>query len=107
MKRGEIWLVGYGAAPGGKIRKKRPVVVISNDASNNALNRVQVIPLTARTERLYPGEAVIHLEGMESKTMADQLTTMNKERLFNCVGFISPEDMHKIEESIKLQLEIP
>jgi mRNA-degrading endonuclease toxin of MazEF toxin-antitoxin module len=38
--------------------------------------------------------------------MADQLATVSKERLFSRAGIISREDMHKIEEAIKVQLDI-
>lgn len=45
--------------------------------------------------------------GSESKAMADQLITVSKERLTGCAGIISREDMHKIEETVKVQLDIP
>jgi mRNA interferase MazF len=45
-------------------------------------------------------------EGKESKAMADQPATVSKERLFRRAAILSPEDMHKIEEAIKIQLDI-
>jgi mRNA interferase MazF len=45
-------------------------------------------------------------EGKESKAMADQLATVSKLRLFKRAGFLSEEDMRKIEEAIKIQLDI-
>jgi len=36
--------------------EKQPAIIVSNNAANKFLNRVQVIPLTSNTEKLYPGE---------------------------------------------------
>jgi len=106
MKRGEVWWVNFDPSVGGEIRKKRPAIIVSNDAANKYLNRVQVVPVTSKAEHLYPGEAHVAVAGKIGKAMADQVATVSKLRLSKRIGVLSAADLKKVGEAIKVQLDL-
>lgn len=104
MRRGEVWWIDFDPSVSGETRKVRPAVIVSNNAANAALNRVQLVPLTSNTGRIYPSEAVVLLEGKESKAMADQIMTADKQRARGLLGTLTAKDMKAVEQAIKIQL---
>ena len=62
MKRGEVWWVDFEPATGSEVRKTRPAVIVSNDASNVAMNRVQVVPMTSNTTKMLGIERAIKIQ---------------------------------------------
>jgi mRNA interferase MazF len=106
IERSDVYWINFDPSLGGEIQKTRPAIVLSNNAANLALNRVQVVPITSRTDRVYPGEAIIELRGEKRKAMADQLTTVSKQRLGSKLGALSSEDMTRVEAAIVVQLAL-
>ena len=106
MKRGEIWWVNFESELRGETSKARPAIIVSNDAANKNLNRVQIVPLTSNTGRLYPSEAYVRVGRRMSKAMADQLTTASKRRILNKVGEITPSELEAVEQAIRIQLDL-
>jgi mRNA interferase MazF len=104
MLRGEVWWVNFDPSLGGEMQKTRPAVIVSNDAANRNMNRLQVVPITSNVSRIYPCEAAIDLNGEARKAMADQIATVSKQRLGPKAGELSRQDMQAVERAIRVQL---
>lgn len=59
MKRGDIYYADLSPAVGSEMDKRRPVLIVSNDANNRAATTVTILPLTSNVTRVYPFEILL------------------------------------------------
>ena len=61
-------------------------------------------PLTSNTGRVYPGEALVSVDGQNAKAMADQIMAADKARLKGKLGALHKDDVEAVEDAIKTHL---
>src|SRR5713101_8894783 len=85
MRRGEIYYADLSPTVGSEINKRRPVLIVSNEANNRAATTVTVLPITSNVSRIYPFEIPLSPKdsGLPklSKAQAQQIRTFSKERI--------------------------
>ena len=111
MRRGEIYYADLSPTVGSEINKRRPVLIVSNDANNRAAATVTVLPITSNVSRIYPFEiALLPRESglpKPSKAQAQQIRTISKERLRGgALGRLSAAIMHRAEDALRLHLDL-
>jgi len=111
MRRGEIYYADLDPTVGSEVNKRRPVLIVSNDANNQAANTVTILPITSSVDRVYPFEVKLNAKdgGLSKpcKVQAQQIRTVSKKRLIgNGVGVLNKELMQLVDAAIKLHLNL-
>ena len=109
--RGDIVWVNLDPTIGSEIRKKRPAIVVSNDAANKRYYQVTVVPLTSqKLDQIEPFQVLIDQDesglSKDSKVLAEQIRTVSKLRLGSKTGHLTQEVMDKIESALKIHLDL-
>jgi mRNA interferase MazF len=111
MKRGEIYYADLSPSVGAEINKRRPVLIVSNNANNRAAVTVTVLPVTSNISRVYPFEVLLAAKqsGLpkDSKAMAQQIRTLSKDRLnAGKAGELGRDLMQQVDAAIRLHLAL-
>lgn len=115
MQRGDIYLVDLDPVRGAEATKKRPAVIVSNDATNRASERngrgvVTVVPLTSNTARVYPFQALIPTAEsglrVDAKAQAEQVRCVDVTRLIHRIGRLSPEARARLDRALLTHLDL-
>lgn len=103
MKQGDIYIVSLDPTMGSEQAKTRPCVIISTDSVNDFANTVTIAPLSSRV-RDKPFR--FHIPFNEGIIKVEQLRTVDKKRLLNKTGFITPLVKRKIKRALQLYFEL-
>jgi mRNA interferase MazF len=111
MKRGEIYYANLNPAVGSEVAKRRPVLIVSNDANNRAASTVTILPITSNVSRVYPFEVLLQPSesglAKPSKIQAQQVRTISKQRISGkAVGSLNEQLMQLIDAALKLHLAL-
>jgi mRNA interferase MazF len=113
MRRGDVYLVELEPTRGSEANKTRPAVLVSNDAANRMAERfgrgvVTVVPITSSVTRIYPFQVRIPArEGglaADSKAQAEQVRSIDCERLRRRLGAIAPVTLGRIDDALRVHL---
>ena len=111
MKRGDIYFADLDPAVGNETQKRRPVLIVSNNANNKMSQTITVIPITSNITKIYPFE--VYLDSNEtgltkaSKAQCHQVRTISKIRIqsMHPAGHVSTS-MTKIASALMLHLDL-
>ena len=115
MRRGEIRMVDLDPVRGSEADKRRPAVIVSNDAANYAAARlgrgvVTVVPVTSNTERLYPFQVLLPAVAtglaLDSMAQAEQVRSVAVERVGVRVGMVPRAILLQVDEALRLHLSL-
>lgn len=113
MRRGDIYLVDLEPVRGAESNKRRPAVIVSNDAANQTAVRlgrgvITVIPVTSNLERVYPFQVLLPAAATglsrDSKAQAEQIRSIAVGRLGDRLGAVPNALMLDIEDALRLHL---
>jgi mRNA interferase MazF len=89
MKRDEIHLARLDPVEGSEIGKTRPVVIVSDDLRNQALQTVVVCPLTSQLRPQWRSRLRVRCAGKDADIAVDQIRVLSKSRLIRRIDRLS------------------
>ena len=109
MKRGMVVDINFDPIQGAETGKVRPCVVVTNDVYNTRVPVIQVVPITAWSEKKARIQTNVAIKpssanGLTKKSIADCLQTRPIDyemRLSKTRGELEPESMKKIDQALK------
>ncbi len=100
---------------GAEADKRRPAVVVSNDAANGTVARLgrgvlTIVPITSNVERIYPFQVLLPAGAgglpQDSKAQAEQVRSIDAERVGQPLGRLSDELMRSLDDALRLHLAL-
>ena len=109
IARGELYSASLDPVVGSEQGGIRPVLIIQNDVGNRYSPTVIVLAVTGQLGKArLPTHVNVPAQGnglaKDSVVLAEQIRTLDKRRLRERIGTLSPELMEKVSEAVKISL---
>lgn len=107
VRRGEIYYADLSPVVGSEQGGVRPVLIVQNDIGNKYSPTVIVAAITSQINK---AKLPTHIEisaaeyGLpkDSVILLEQIRTIDKKRLKEKIGYLSPEIMEKVNEALQI-----
>ena len=114
MKRGEVYWADLAPRSGSEQPGRRPVIIVSHDGFNQTPNwrSIIVVPIsTSATQARRGPTAVVLPQGTggltkESIASCHQVTTLDRAKLTQRIGELTPDALKQLEEGLKAALDL-
>ena len=106
ISRSEVYWCEFSYGTGSEQMGHRPVVVVSNDKCNEFSHTITVVPLTSAKKKRLPTHAICRVTSEASVVLAEQIFTVDKDRLGAYINRCSDDEMAWIEKCVKIQLGV-
>lgn len=109
IARGDLFSASLDPVVGSEQGGVRPVLVIQNDVGNRHSPTVIVLAITGQVNKArLPTHVPVPAGGnglqKDSVVLAEQIRTLDKRRLRERIGTLSPELMDKVGEAVRISL---
>ncbi len=114
MKRGEVYWADLTPRSGSEQQGRRPVIVVSHDAFNQAQGwrSIIVVPLSTSTAQAGRGPTAVPLRrgaaGLtrESVALCHQVTTLDRAKLTQLIGELTAIELNEVEDGLKAAMDL-
>ncbi len=109
VKRGDIFYADLDPIIGSEQGGIRPVLVVQNNAGNKYSPTLVVLPISSAKKNNMPTHIRICGSKMlpkDSIVLAEQIRTIDRERLMRYVGSVGLEVMEKVDRAVKISIGV-
>ena len=111
IRRGDLFYVDLNPTKGSEQRGRRPVLILQNDIGNEVSPTTIIAPLTTKSfTKEYPTNVHIPkgIAGLKenSTILLSQIRTIDKSRFEHKIGYLPESYMAKVDEAIRVSLEL-
>ena len=112
MRQGEIWEINLSPSVGAEIKKKRPAVIVNDDAIGILPLKV-IVPITAWKDRYQGAIWMVRIEPDSKNKLKKvsaidtfQIRSISTKRLLRKIGSVSSAALDEVKTAIKAVIDV-